>query len=82
MALSREQQQYIWDVMGDIYSRKLGAKVEFTLPPEKEQETAQAEQSSMASESGPERSMTEIVDEAIDGYRREQIGGCVISTGF
>lgn len=45
MALTREQQQYIWDVMADIYSRKLGVTVEFTLPVESEnaQETASTE---------------------------------------
>lgn len=50
MALTRKQQQYIWDVMADIYSRKLGAKVEFTLPPENEQEAATAEQRCAATE--------------------------------
>lgn len=50
MELTREQQQYIWDVMADIYSRKLGANVEFTLPPEKEQEAASTELSGVASE--------------------------------
>lgn len=49
MELTREQQQYIWDVMADIYSRKLGAKVEFTLPPEKEQEAASTKLSGVAS---------------------------------
>lgn len=43
MALTRKQQQYICDVMADIYSRKLGVKVELILPPEKKQEEASAD---------------------------------------